>query len=130
MLAFCASFGMAFASFSVTSVNFDKIRDKEKGKVRVEKYSLKNIHRPISFFSLSSLGEPSKLCDNKMLLMNNSFQLNGVPDENKEASDASDMDVNSTIRLKTGNSVVIYPFSYKVKATPFGLFKAPTPPTR
>ncbi|WP_156522566.1 hypothetical protein [Arachidicoccus ginsenosidimutans] len=129
-LAFCACFGIAFASFNIGSNEaFDKRKDKDKDKIKLEKYSLKNIRRPASFFSLSSLSNVNRdTYSSQPSFLNGSFQLNPVSEENVDNS--SDIYVNSTMRLKAGNSVVIYPYTYKVKPAPLGMFKTPTPNNR
>jgi len=132
-LVLCTSFGMAFASFSIVNVNFDKIKDKEKGKANTEKYSLKNVRRPASFFSLSSLGQTPMIPvnDNSMLFPNRPL-LNNFSVEDNSSSTGNDTYINSSIRLRTGNSTVTLPFSFKVKAEPdpFRLFKTPAAPNR
>ena len=111
-LVFCASVGIAFASF-----NFDH-RDKDKNRDNTEKFSLKNIQRPASFFSLST-----NLLDvgASGLAPLNKFDLNTY-----NTVDDNGVSVNSSIRVKTGNTVVIYPYKYKLKPTPLSLFKTPT----
>lgn len=111
-LVFCASVGMAFASFNIDH------RDKDKNKDNSEKFSLKNIQRPASFFSLST-----NLID---IGINNlaplpKFDLNSYSSENDNG-----INVNSSIRVKTGNTVVIYPYKYKLKPAPLSIFKTPT----
>lgn len=131
-LVLCAGFGMAFASFSIVNVNFDKIKDKEKDKANTEKYSLKNVRRPASFFSLSSLGQASAvpMNDNTILFPNRPL-LNNFPAEDNSFT-GDDTYINSSIRLRAGNSIVTLPFSFKVKTEPdpFRLFKAPSAPNR
>ncbi len=113
-LVFCASLGMAFASF-----NIDDHRDRDKDKGFTEKFSLKNIQRPASFFSLSS-----NLID---IGANN---LTPVPKFNfntySSEDDNNSVSVNSSIRVKTGNTIVIYPYKYKLKSAPLSIFKTPS----
>lgn len=129
-LMFCASVAMCFASFSVVNGNFDKVKDKEKGKSNTDKYSLKSIHRPTSFFSLSSLGQqPLRITNPNTTLFPNRLLLNNAPVEDND--DSAGTYINSTIQLKTSsNAIIAVPYSFKVKADPFRLFKTPTAPNR
>lgn len=113
-LVFCASVGMAFASF-----NFDDHRDKDKDRDYTEKFSLKNIQRPASFFSLSS-----NLIDigSNNLTPLTKFNFNAYSSED----DNNSVSVNSSIRIKSGNTIVIYPYKYKLKSAPLSLFKTPS----
>ncbi|MDE1191816.1 MAG: hypothetical protein PW786_06735 [Arachidicoccus sp.] len=130
MLIFSIGTLSSFASFSIANdLNFDKIKDKEKGKAKEEKYSLRNIHRPASFFSLSSGNDLSKINTNFTFFPENLPIINNNTTEQNNSSE-NELQVNSLLRINTGNSIVVYPFNIKVKSTPLGLFKTPSAPTR
>lgn len=118
LLVFIASFGVTFASTMASNAVNDRDKDKDKGK---EALSLKNIQRPSAFFSLSS--HLTNVETENVYPSINRIDFLSAP--NVEGSDNS-VNINSTIRIKTGNSTVVYPYSYKLKPTPFSLFKTPT----
>ena len=123
-LAMCVCCGMAFASFcSINSTLLDKGKDREK-KIKLERYSLKNYHKPISFYSLSSLNYVKDgMFNGKMPLINNFSTSFSEQTDSKESS--GDVYVQSTVRVKEGNTIVLFPYNFKIKSTPLGMFKTP-----
>lgn len=117
ILAFFACTTVCFASFGSN----DNRKDRDKGKTKTESFSLKNFQRPSSFFSLSNTLSSSLNDDNNELLLNR-FDYNSFLSEDN----SNGVDVKSTIRVKSGNREVIYPFNYRLKSAPLSLFKTPT----
>jgi hypothetical protein len=130
-LALCVCWGMSFASsFGINGALLDKDKGREK-KIKLEKkYSLKNYHRPISFYSLSSLNYAKDgWCSSKTPFINNFLTSFSEQNGNNETN-SGDVYVQSTIRIKEGNTIVLFPYNYKVKSAPLGMFKTPTAPNR
>ncbi|HTN37250.1 MAG TPA: hypothetical protein VL053_09260 [Arachidicoccus sp.] len=124
-LVFTTMVAMSFASFSSTNTYRDDDKDKNKKKDRTEMLSLKNMQRPDAFFSLSSISSSSG--DQNSLSNIGRFRFVNPDDytDNTPVSGSS-VKVNSSIRVTTGNQVVVYPYSYKLKPAPFSIFKTPT----
>lgn len=123
-LAFSAMVLMSYASFSIANPYRDDDKDKDKKKGNTERLSLKDIQRPDSFFSLSSISSAN--ANNNNLRSFGRFQfmsLDSYSDE--QARPSKSVKVQSSIKVTTGNQVVVYPYSYKIKPAPFGLFKTP-----
>lgn len=130
-LVLCVCCGMVFASFVSNSTLFDNGKDREK-KIKLEKYSLKNYHRPISFYSLSSLNYTKEGLHNihsgRIPFMNN--LVNAFSEQSDNSSESNDIYVHSTIRVKKGNTIVLFPYNYIIKSAPLSMFKTPMAPNR
>lgn len=124
-LVFTAMVTISFASFSSANPYRNDDKDKDKKKDRSERLSLKDIQRPNPFFSLSSISSSSE--SQNSLSNIGRFQFLSHEDySDDQAASSNGVKVNSSIRVTTGNQVVVYPYSYKLKPAPFSLFKTPT----
>lgn len=127
-MVFSTMVAMSFASFSNTNAYRDDDKDKDKKKDRTERLSLKDIQSPASFFSLSSISSGNT--DVTSLSSIGKFRFVN-PDAFSEPrvsptpGNKSNVEINSSIKVHNGNQVVIYPYSYKLKSSPFSIFKTP-----
>ena len=123
-MVFSTMVAMSYASFSNTSAYRDD-KDKDKKKDKTEKLSLKDIQSPDAFFSLSSISSGSG--DANSLSNIGKFRFIN-PDSFTEprANTGNSVEISSSIKIHNGNQVVIYPYSYKLKSSPFSIFKTPT----
>jgi len=126
-LVFSTMVAMSYASFSSTDAYRRDDKDKDKKKDKTEKLSLKDLQSPEPFFSLSSISSGSG--DVTSLSSLGKFRFvnpaGGFPEKAQQTNSGSSVEVNSNIRVKSGNQVVIYPYSYKLKSSPFSIFKTP-----
>lgn len=118
----------SFASFSSTADYRRDDKDKDKKRDKTEKLSLKELQGQDSFFSLSAISSgrvnaTSLSSLGKFQFINPAGTFNERPIAN--SGGGSGVEVNSSIKVQNGNQVVIYPYSYKLKSTPFSLFKTP-----
>lgn len=126
-LVFSAMVAMSYASFSNTSAYNRDDKDKDKKKDKTEKLSLKDLQSPEPFFSLSSIssgrGDVTSLSSlGKYRFVSPAGTFTEQP---KIAPSGKSVEINSSIRVQNGNQVVIYPYSYKLKSSPFSIFKTP-----
>ena len=126
-LVFSTMVAMSYASFSSTDAYNRDDKDKDKKKDKTEKLSLKDLQSPEPFFSLSSISSGSG--DVTSLSSLGKFRFvnpaGTFPEKAQQPNAGSSVEVNSNIRVKSGNQVVIYPYSYKLKSSPFSIFKTP-----
>ena len=125
-LAFSAMVAVSFASFSNTGALRDDDKDKDKKKDKTERLSLKDLQSHESFFSLSNIssgnGDVTSLSSiGKFHFFNPRPFTEPTPNTNNSKG----VEINSSIKIHNGNQVVIYPYSYKLKSTPFSIFKTP-----
>jgi len=128
-MVFSTMVAMSFASFSSTNAYRDDDKDKDKKKDKTEKFSLKDIQSPASFFSLSSISSGNSNGDVTSLSSLGKFRFinpGSFTEPRVNSGNNSSVEINSSIKVQNGNQVVIYPYSYKLKSSPFSIFKTPT----
>ena len=125
-MVFSTMVAISFASFSNTNAYRDDDKDKDKKKDKTERLSLKDLQTPESFFSLSNISSGGSDVTSLSSIGKFRFINPGAFTEPRpNTNSGSSVEVNSSIKIHNGNQVVIYPYSYKLKSSPFSIFKTP-----